>query len=174
MKFPSAVFWSIRCLSVALVLCVAPLTTQAQSLSEIDGTWSVTRGTLSGENVPNNSLSTMSLTFSSGNFTAKSGGLESGGAVAVAIVGTTQLNFMINSGADAGKTVKALYRLENGTLTVTFSQDDQFPSTHDSTAANKYCTLVYRKGSGIAAAPTSPAPIDVSGSSNSNAAASIE
>lgn len=126
----------------------------AQSVEELNGDWTVTSGTLAGQNVPSSSLESMSLKFASNTFDAKSGSLTSGGIVALAQEGTFQLNFTINRGADAGKTVRALYRLADGVLTITYSQDETYPANHSSTAANKYCMLMYRRGGRVAADET--------------------
>lgn len=122
---------------------------KAQSIGDLTGDWIVTSGTLAGVTVPANSLSSMSLKINGNNFDAKSGSLTSGGMVALAQEGTFQLNFMINRGADSGKTVRALYSFSDGILTITYSQDDRFPLDHSSTAENKYCVLKYRKGSNV-------------------------
>ncbi len=170
-------FQVIPILFVGISLVLVPQVTFGQSITELNGNWSVVQGTLAGTPVPNDALNSMSLSFTDGNFQAKSGSLQSGGSIAVAVAGTTQLNFTINSGNDAGKTIKALYRLENGSLTITFSQDDQVPSSHNSTAANNYCSLVYRAGGALATLPSNPTPPIETGAGaggSAGSAASIE
>ncbi|MEZ6096338.1 MAG: hypothetical protein R3C03_19270 [Pirellulaceae bacterium] len=68
-------------------------------MSEMEGQWTASGGTLNGTIVPSNSLTSMSLQIQGGTFSASSGGLTSGGNIAVAQAGTNQLNFMINSGS---------------------------------------------------------------------------
>lgn len=132
------------------LICL-PILVNAQNMGELNGDWTVASGTLAGANVPSSSTGSMTLKINGNTFDAKSGSLSSGGIVALAQEGSYQLNFIINRGADSGKTVRALYSLSGGVLTITFSQDDTFPVNQVSTAENKYCVLKYRKESTVAA-----------------------
>ncbi len=136
----------IALFSFLFVACCSVIVS-AQGTADLQGEWVVTSGTLAGQPVPGNSLESMSLKISSSEFDAKSGSLTSGGTVALVQEGGYQLNFIISRGADSGKTVRALFRVAENILTITYSQDPAaFPSDHSSTAANKYCMLTYRKG----------------------------
>lgn len=131
---------------ILLVACLS-VTVYAQGTADFQGEWVVSSGTLAGQPVPGNSLESMSLKINGSEFDAKSGSLTSGGTIALVQEGGYQLNFIISRGADAGKTVRALYRVADNILTITYSQDPAaFPIDHTSTAANKYCMLTYRKG----------------------------
>ena len=136
----------IAMFSFLMVVCYC-VTASAQTIEDLAGEWTVASGTLAGQPVPGSSLETMSLKINGNNFDAKSGALNSGGTVSLVQEANYRLNFTISRGADSGKTVRALYRLVEGSLTITYSQDAEYPITHASTQANKYCMLIYRKGS---------------------------
>ncbi len=113
-----------------------------QGLAALEGDWTGDSASLEGNSV---NASQMTLQFSSGAFQARSGQMSSNGTLKLA-TDDGQLTFSIDGGADAGKKIPALYRVENGILTITYSQDDQFPTSHNSTSANKYCSVTFRKG----------------------------
>lgn len=164
--------WIVQSLAVAILGCGAGWA-NAQSINDLEGEWTLTGGTLNGETVSRSKLDQMSLKVTGGNFTAKSGSSTSGGNVSIGVEGTYRLNFAINSGVDAGKIVKAMYRLDNGSLTITYSQNDQFPEGFESNSGNKYCTLIYRKGGGVAATTGAPQIQNFGGSSGTGAANAV-
>jgi uncharacterized protein (TIGR03067 family) len=134
---------------------VLPCVAQAQSL---DGNWVVKSGILDGKLVPDIALTSMVLNVTSTKFEARSGSFSSLGTLAAnALASPAQLEFTIDSGADAGRKLKAIYALENGQLKVTFSQDDIFPSTFDSTESNRYLSLVYALGQAASTASNTSA-----------------
>jgi uncharacterized protein (TIGR03067 family) len=133
--------------AVALAMMAVPLV--AQTAPSLNGNWTITNGTLHGQPVPANVLSVMSLNITNSDFVAKSGNLNSTGSITVnAQANPAQLDFAITGGADQGRRLKAIYRLENAVLTITFSENDQYPAGFDSSADNKYLTLVYGQGTG--------------------------
>lgn len=116
-----------------------------QGLNTLNGQWHVVSGVMNGEDVPEDVLASMELEVKdSGKFTAESGGIKSkgkfsaGGAV-------DQLLVEISSGADRGRNLKAKWRMDNGALTIAFSQEE-FPSGFDSTRSNKLLVLSYAPG----------------------------
>ena len=138
---------SIRIALVPLLFVVFSIANQADAQS-LNGTWSVTTGTMSCKSVPSSALSSMSLKINGSTFEAKSGGLVSNGAIgANTLASPPQMEFTINSGADKGRKVKAIYELANNQLKIAFSESGQYPSS-----MSEGMVLSYRL-SGAAAAP---------------------
>ena len=120
---------SIRIALVPLLFVVFSLANQADAQS-LNGTWSVTTGTMSGKSVSASALSSMSLKINGPTFEAKSGGLVSNGSLgANTLASPPQMEFTINSGADKGRKVKAIYELANNVLKIAFSESNSYPSS---------------------------------------------
>jgi uncharacterized protein (TIGR03067 family) len=128
---------------------------QAQSL---DGQWSVAGGMMHGKTVPAGPLASMSLSISGAKFEAKSGGMVSSGALgANTLASPAQLEFSIDTGADQGRKVKAIYEVQNQELKIAFSETDEYPTSFESSEQNKYLVLSYKSaGASTLAASTSP------------------
>lgn len=124
----------------------------------LDGSWQPERGTMHGEVVPTSALQVMSLVVSSGTFKASSGSLSSTGRMNQAGYLANQFDLNIETGSDQGRLIKAIFKVENQTLTITFSETGEFPTTHDSSADNKYLTLIYKKQGAAGSAPIVNAP----------------
>jgi len=130
-----------------------PVRINAQS---IDGNWAVQSGVLNGKKVPDIALTSMALNINSTKFEARSGSFASMGTISAnTLVLPAQIEFSIENGADTGRKLKAVFALENGQLKVTFSQDDQFPTSFESTDANRYLALIYAPGQATSATNTS-------------------
>ena len=167
----------------AVAIAVGTLLTLPVSGQSLDGEWSVASGKMDGQVVPANALVSMKLTVNSANFSAVSGSLTSSGTLgANSLASPAQLVFTIDNGADKGNKVNAIYKFNNGELTITFSKDGSFPTGFDSTAGNKALQLVYRQGgnAGDTTASTNPGQqpnsIDagVTGGDGGGAAAGLE
>ena len=141
------------------VIAVATLLTIPAMGQSLNGEWTVASGTMDGQTVPANALTSMKLTINSANFSAVSGSLTSSGTLgANSLASPAQLVFTIDNGADSGNKVNAIYKFNNDELTITFSKGGSFPSGFDSTAENKCLQLVYRQGgtTGGSTAATNP------------------
>ena len=137
----------------AVVIAVGTFLTLPVSGQSLDGEWSVASGKMDGQVVPANALALMKLTINSGKFSAVSANLASSGSLSGDnFASPAQLTFNIDNGADKGNKVNAIYKFNNGELTITFSKDGSFPAGFDSTAGNKALQLVYRQG-GIQSSP---------------------
>ena len=140
--------------SIVVVAMAWAVPCEAQSLN---GDWAVSTGTSDGQAVPTIALNSMKLTINSTSFSAVSGNLTSSGTLgADSLSSPARLVFTIDQGADSGNKIFAIYKFENGGLTITFSKDENFPSGFDSTADNKYVQLVYKAGTGNSTAATPP------------------
>jgi len=138
---------SVGFAAIALVAIPAfSATTCAQSMN---GTWEVTSGTLYGKPIPANVAFTMTLQVADNTFVAESGNLSSSGEISAnPQANLKEVTFKINNGDDPGRELKGIYKFEGQSMTITFSEDDQIPSSFDSTAENKYLTLNYQIGTG--------------------------
>lgn len=116
----------------------------AQDVSSLNGQWHVRRAIMNGSEVPDDALASMKLTVNNGDFTAESGGLSSQGKFANG-GSADQLSVKINSGADSGRDLKAKFRMENGELTIAYSQSN-FPTSFNSAAGSNILVLIYGKG----------------------------
>lgn len=124
---------------------------------QLDGTWVPQRGVMHGEVVPMNALQSMTLIFSSGSFKASSGAMSSTGRVDQFGYEANQFDLQIQQGTDQGRLIKAIFKIEGPSLTITFSETDQFPTGYDSTVENRYLTLVYQKQGATGTAGLPPA-----------------
>lgn len=116
-----------------------------QGLNTLNGQWHVVSGVMNGKEVPADVLASMELEVKdSGRFTAESGGIKSKGKFSAGS-SLDELLVEISSGADRGRNLKAKWRMENGSLTIAFSQDE-FPASFDSTRSNKLLVLSYAAG----------------------------
>lgn len=131
----------------ALAIAIGTLLTVPVMGQSLNGEWSVASGKMDGQVVPTNALASMKLVVNSTNFSAVSGSLTSSGTLgANSLASPAQLVFTIDNGADKGNKVNAIYKFNNGDLTITYSKDGSFPTGFDSTAENKFLQLVYRQG----------------------------
>jgi len=146
---------SIRIALVPLLFVLFSIANQADAQS-LNGTWSVTTGTMSGKAVPASALSSMSLKINGSTFEAKSGGLVSNGALgANTLASPPQMEFTISSGADKGRKVKAIYELANSELKIAFSEGDKYPSSMSDGMVLSY--KLSSTGSSAVAAGSAPA-----------------
>lgn len=137
-----------------VLLCLVAAPTWGQTLN---GQWRVKTGVVDGQTVPAASLRSMTLTIDKARFSAVSGNLTSSGTLLANIqADPAQLVFTIESGADAGNKVFAIYKLDTSGLMVTYSKDGSFPTTFDSTPENKYVKLVYTTGTASSTAAAGP------------------
>ncbi len=147
-----------------------------------NGDWYVTGGTLSGTAIPGDVVNSMTLTINNSTFTAKSAGKTSTGSVTIdnnAAPFQTMI-FKITGGDDNGREIKSVFQNLNGTLSITFSKDTNFPSIMRSTAENKYLSLTYASGTRSSVAGNSSSttsglttPPENTSSSGSGAAAGL-
>ena len=113
----------------------------------LNGQWRVQSGVVDGQTVPAASLRSMTLTIDKAKFSAISGNLTSTGTLLANIqADPAQLVFTIESGADAGNKIYAIYKLDGSGLLITYSKDGNFPTTFESTPENKYVRLQYTSG----------------------------
>ncbi len=133
------------------LICVA--STAFGQLVALDGSWQPERGTMHGEVVPTSALGVMALVVSNGTFKASSGSLSSTGRMNQTGYLSNQFDLNIEGGADQGRLIKAIFKVENQMLTITYSESGEFPITHDSSADNKYLTLIYKKQGAAGSAP---------------------
>ncbi len=142
--------FSIAAVMILLLGFSGPVSAQ---LPGIDGEWTLKEGMMSGQDVPEDILSTMRLSIKQGTFDAKSGESMSKGKVMEAKVmdddaasGTSSSNrivFKIAEGSDAGREVKAIWELKNRNLKIAYSQGDDYPTEFVSTADNRNLVLTY-------------------------------
>lgn len=113
--------------------------------NDLDGEWSIISGQMSGTPVATESTAQMSLKITSTKFEAKSGDMVSTGII-TSVEGSnpTQATFKIESGADAGREIKAIYRKQSGGFRIAFSQDNEFPVSFASNGQNQYLVLNYK------------------------------
>jgi uncharacterized protein (TIGR03067 family) len=131
-------------LAVALVFSVSD-TAVGQVIPALEGQWKVVNGQMHGQVVPASATNSMTLTISGGTFKGESAGLMSSGSLAVDPSTPTMLKFSITTGADLGRTLNAMYRVDGTTLIIVFSETGEFPTSFESTAANKYLVLNYQQ-----------------------------
>lgn len=134
-------------IAVAAMVSFLAGVSHAQSLTSLEGEWKPVTGTLHGQTVPATAFNSMKLIFSSGTFSAESGGLVSTGTVEADASGANRLKFTITAGADTGRTLSALYRVDGTTLSIVFSETQSFPDAFQSTPANRYLVMIYQLGS---------------------------
>ncbi len=133
--------------SFALVFIAVPSMAQT-----IDGDWTVTEGEYAGAPVAKDALDAMSLKVTKNKFDAKSGdSLSKGSITSQSRSRPPQLVFKIDSGADAGREVNAIYELKGSILKIAFSQSAEFPEGFDSTTDNKLLVLTYKNNKPVAA-----------------------
>ncbi|MEM9411614.1 MAG: hypothetical protein AAGA30_10900 [Planctomycetota bacterium] len=137
-----------------LVVIVLPGTEKLWAQNDLAGEWSPQLGRINGQPVPVSQLGQMKLKVTGTSFEATSGGMTSSGRISK-VNGSlpAQATFIIESGADAGRQVKAIYEVGRGIMKIAFSQSDEFPTEFKSSEENRYLVVNYRgkPGSGVAA-----------------------
>ncbi len=133
-----------------LIFWTSPVAAQA-----LNGEWEVVSGEFSGQKVPLTALQAMSLKVERQTFEAQSGTSASSGKYTESPRSNPpQLVFNIEQGADAGREIKAIYKVEPSGLTIVYSQGDDFPLEFNSTPENQNLLLTYKSK---AAAPSTAA-----------------
>jgi uncharacterized protein (TIGR03067 family) len=123
-----------------LLLCLSPLAGQS-----LNGEWEVIAGQFSGQTVPQTALQTMKLKIQRQQFEAHSGSAVSTGQYSEnARSQPPQLVFTIADGVDAGRVIKAIYKVDEAGLTIVYSQGEEFPTEFESTSANQNLLLTYQ------------------------------
>lgn len=157
---------SVTSLVVAIVIAFAGQA-HAQSLN---GTWSVSNGTMAGKAVPSSVLSSMSLMINGSVFEAKSGGFVSKGALgANTLAVPPQMEFTINDGADKGRKIKAIYEFAGRDLKIAFSESGQYPNSMSGDAL----VLTYKLNGAASSVAATPAPASSSTSASASATTGI-
>ena len=127
---------------VAAAISFAASPVSAQGLR---GDWKIESGQYAGDSIVATALSSMSLKFTGDKFEAKSGDSVSSGKVTQnARARPAQLVFKIETGADAGREIKAIYQQTNNKMKIAFSQDSSFPLNFASSTSNKLLVLDYQ------------------------------
>ena len=146
-----------RTLSVLIVFQLTTAATMAQQLAphvdspaasvrQLNGTWQPTSIKLNGYSLPREQLQTIRLQIMDGRFEFTAGETRETGTLAVAAGADghpDQLNLDYESGPSQGTSLRGIYRLDKGKLTVCYSLDGKRPAVFASSLESETMLLEY-------------------------------
>lgn len=120
----------------------------AAEWQRIEGLWKPKSAVLAGEKLDAEICKRIRLEFADGKFNSDSNGEKSVGKVTIDPTSSPPgMDLFLEEGADAGKTLKCIYKLENDLLYVAFSvsMDQVRPIEFESNQDNKLLVLEYER-----------------------------
>jgi uncharacterized protein (TIGR03067 family) len=115
----------------------------------IEGLWQPLKAELSGEAAPPMVLERMTLTLRSGRYTVHFGGEVSDQGAFIHSSGEphTTLTLSGEKGANAGRTIPAIFQLVGDRLRICFGLDGELPSAFATSSASRHYLVTYRRTS---------------------------
>lgn len=120
----------------------------AAEWKRVAGLWRPKSAVLAGDKLPAEICTNIRLRISEGAFQSDSNGERSAGKMTLDPASTpAAMDLIIEEGAEAGKTLKCAYKLENDLLYVAYSiaMDGVRPPEFESNQDNKLLVLVYER-----------------------------
>lgn len=116
---------------------------------ELNGSWVVKVGTMAGNKLDASLTESMKLTIKENKFETKVGSIsESGELVMDTSKKPMTMDIVIKEGPNKGKTLKCIFKLENGELTVCYAIQGDRPDKFESTSTNQWLVVTYKKQKG--------------------------
>ena len=116
---------------------------------ELNGSWGVKVGTMAGNKLDANLTGSMKLMIKENKFETKVGSIsESGELVMDTSKKPMTMDIVIKEGPNKGKTLKCIFKLENGELTVCYAIEGDRPDKFESTSTNQWLLVTYKKQKG--------------------------
>ncbi|ATC62512.1 hypothetical protein CMV30_00160 [Nibricoccus aquaticus] len=123
--------------------------TTAATPHSLDGLWQPTRAELSGESAPPMVLERMTLTLRAARYTVHFGGeiSDRGTFTHVASEPHATLTLRGEEGANAGRTIPAIFQLVGDRLRICYGLDGQLPSAFVTSSDSRLYLVTYRRSS---------------------------
>jgi len=145
-------------LALSLVACKgkkeeAKTETTAEKMVEkaapvsVDGTWTTKSAMMAGNPFPQDIVNTMTLKIENGRYeTSAMGQVETGSLVMYKDASPMRMDITAADGPMAGRTLKAIYKVEGGVMTVAYDMSGAaYPNSFSSTAENGYILSTYSR-----------------------------
>lgn len=123
--------------------------TSAATPPALEGLWQPLRAELSGEAAPPMVLERMTLTLRSGRYTVHFGGeiSDRGSFTHAASEPHATLTLRGEHGANAGRTIPAIFQLVGDRLRICYGLDGQLPASFATNASSRLYLVTYRRTS---------------------------
>lgn len=129
-------------ISLLFVCSLLGLSIMAQKGDKLDGTWVPIKQELGGDAFPKEVFETQKLTISGNQYTFQAETVDKG----TLEYSKGKMTVTSTEGANAGKTFPAIYKLENGLLTICYNLGGtESPKGYDTKGEPTYFTAVFQK-----------------------------
>ena len=142
---------------VAVLFFLAPVMAFAQEATkqedsewkDLNATWQPVKMQMAGNDFPSEQIQSIKLTLKDGEYTMKMiGGVEESGKVELGEGDDDKpaaMDISIEEGQNKGKTIKAIFKIEEEKLIVCYAMTGDRPTEFESTKDNGYLFLEYEK-----------------------------